>query len=156
MNNISRNRILLTIIGVLLITNLAVVIFFFNHKCMPTEPPHQPGFTERLKKEVGFTPDQMKIFEPKKKIFWDKMHQRFEEMKKTKENFYFQMYDPSIPDSVIIAKANLIGNEQKEIDLQVIRHFKEIRTLCSPDQFSRFDSLLPVIINRMTAPPAKK
>ncbi|MBA4166051.1 MAG: hypothetical protein H0X41_00635 [Chitinophagaceae bacterium] len=154
MNTISRNRVLLTIIGVLLITNLAVVIFFYNHKC--GEEPRQPGFTDRLKKEVGFTPGQMKIFEPKKKVFWDKMHQRFDEMKKTKENFYYQMYDPAIPDSVIEAKAEMIGNQQKEIDVQVIKHFKEIRTLCTPEQLPKFDSLLPLIIRRMTAPPGKK
>jgi len=154
MNTISRNRILVTIIGILLITNLAVVIFFFNHKC--AEVRRGPGFTERLKKEVGFTPEQLKVFEPKKKLFWGKMRQRFEEMKKSKESFYHQMYDPSIPDSVIQLKAAVIGNEQKEIDLQVIRHFKEVRMLCAPDQLSRFDSLLPMIIQRMTAPPERK
>ena len=98
----------------------------------------------------------MLVFEPKKKLFWDKMHQRFEEIKKTKEKFYFQMYDPSIPDSTLQANAGLIGNQQKELDLQVIRHFKDVRTLCTPDQLVKFDSLLPSIIKRMTALPGKK
>lgn len=154
MNNISRNRVLLTIIGVLLITNLVVVIIFFNHRC--PEQPHQPGFTERLKKEVAFTPGQMKIFEPKKKVFWSEMHQRLDQMKKTKEDFYRQLYDPSIPDSVINAKAQVIGDEQKEIDVHVLRHFKDLRTLCTPEQLPKFDSLLPMIVQRMTAPPGRK
>ena len=154
MNNITRNRILLAIIGALLLINLIVGLFFFNHKC--AEEQRGPGFTERLKKEVGFTPEQMKIFEPKKKAFWERMHQRFEEMKRTKENFYYQLYDPSIPDSVIRSKAEAIGNEQKEIDLQVIKHFKDIRTLCTPEQLPKYDSLLPLIIKRMTASPGKK
>lgn len=154
MDNISRNRVLLAIIGVLLITNLAVVIFFFNHRC--AEAPRGPGFTERLKKEVGFTPAQMQVFEPKKKLFWNSMHEKFEDIKKTKENFYFQMYDSSIPDSVIESKATVIGNKQKEIDLQVIRHFTEVRKLCTADQLPKFDSLLPQIIQRMTAPPGRK
>lgn len=155
MNNISRNRILITIIGVLLITNVTVAWFFFNHKCTE-EPPKGPGFTERLKKEVGFTPDQMKVFEPKKKVFSEKMHERFEKLKKTKENFYYQMYDASIPDSVIEAKADVIGDDQKEIDLMVIHHFKDIRTLCTDEQRPKYDSLLPLIIHRMTVLPGKK
>lgn len=154
MNNISRNRVLLTIIGVLLITNLIVVIIFFNHHC--TDQPHQPGFTERLKKEVKFTPEQLKIFEPKKKIFWDEMHRRLDQMKQTKESFYRQLYDPSIPDSVIDAKAQTIGDEQKQIDVQVLKHFKDLRTLCTPEQLPKFDSLLPMIVQRMTAPPGRK
>lgn len=153
MNN-SRNRILLALIGVLLLTNLAVVIFFYNHRC--PEEPRQPGFTDRLKKEVGFTAEQMKVYEPKKKAFWEGMHQRFADMKKTKEDFYYQMYDPSTPDSVISAKAEVIGAKQKEIDLQVLRHFREVRTMCTPDQLQKFDSLLPMIIQRMTSPPGRK
>jgi hypothetical protein len=154
MNSISRNRILLSIIGILLITNIAVVVFFLNHKCH--EEPRGPGFTERLKKEVGFTPEQMKVFEPKKRAFWDKMHRGFDNLKNTKEKFYYQMYDPSIPDSVIESRAEVIGKEQKELDLQVLRHFKDIRTICTPEQLPKFDSLLPLIIKRMTAPPGKR
>lgn len=143
------------IIGVLLITNLTVALFFYNHKCT-VETPKTPGFSERLKQEVGFTPDQMKVLEPRKKLFSQTMHEHFEKLKNTKERFYYQMYDASIPDSLIEARADSIGNEQKRIDLLVIRHFKDIRMLCTDEQRPKFDSLLPFIIHRMTAPPGKK
>jgi hypothetical protein len=96
------------------------------------------------------------MFEPRKKAFWDEMHQRLDQMKKTKEDFYRQMYDPSIPDSVINAKAAVIGHEQEEIDVHVLKHFKDLRTLCTPEQLPKFDSLLPMIVQRMTAPPGRK
>ena len=66
------------------------------------------------------------------------------------------MYDPSVPDSVIEAKADIIGKQQKDLDLFVIRHFKDIRTLCTPDQLPKYDSLLPPLIERMTARPERK
>lgn len=156
MNSVSRNKILIFIIAILLVTNIAMLIFFLKcHREKPIEEKRK-GFTERLKTEVGFTPQQMSVFEPKKKAFWDRMRARFEEMKKTKEAFYYQMYDPSIPDSVIVSKAEVIGDQQKELDLQVIRHFKDIRTLCTPDQLPKYDSLLPAIIKRMTDRPTRK
>jgi len=155
MNNISRNRMLLLIIAILLVTNVAMGLFFFNHHCGPEERK-TPGFSERLRKEVGFTPAQLKIFEPKKKAFWDAMHRRLEQLKKTKESFYYQMYDSTIADSVIDAKAEVIGQEQKEIDVQVLHHFKDLRKLCTPEQLPKFDSLLPMIIQRMTVAPGKK
>lgn len=155
MNTLSRNKILLSIIAILLITNIGMLIFFLRCNRHPVEEKRK-GFTERLKTEVGFTPQQMEIFEPKKKAFWDKMRARFDEIKKTKEDFYYQMYDPAIPDSVIVQKADVIGDQQKELDLQVIRHFKDVRKLCTPEQLPRYDSLLPAIIKRMTDRPSKK
>ena len=50
MNTISRNKILLSIIGILLVSNIAVVAIFVSHHCQ--EDPKKPGFTERLKKEA--------------------------------------------------------------------------------------------------------
>src|SRR5689334_10354179 len=155
MNTISRNKVLLTIIAVLLIANIAMLVFFFRFHNHPPEEK-RPGFTEKLKSQVGFSADQMKIAVPKKDAFWKDMRGRFEEMKKTKEKFYYQLYDPSIPDSVIELKAEKIGELQKQMDLKVIKHFKEIRKLCTPEQLPRFDSLLPPIIERMTARPGKK
>ncbi|MEO8583511.1 MAG: hypothetical protein ABI415_06930 [Flavitalea sp.] len=120
------------------------------------EEENKPGFTERLKKEVGFTPQQMSVFEPKKKAFWNDMRQRFDEIRSTKRQFYFQIYDPNVPDSTIENKALVIGKQQKDLDLQVIKHFKDVRKICSSEQVIKFDSLVPYIIQRMTALPDKR
>jgi protein CpxP len=156
MNQLSRNKILVSIIAILLITNLVMLITFFR-VCKPNPAEtKKPGFTEKLKNDVGFTPEQIAVFEPKKKVFWKRMRERFDEIKKTKETFYHQMYDPAIPDSTLESYADVIGKQQKELDLQVIRHFRDIRKMCTPEQLPKFDSLLPPIIERMTARPDKK
>jgi periplasmic protein CpxP/Spy len=152
----SKNKVLLAIIVILLLTNIGMLAFVFKNSNPPEPPPKGPGFTERLKKEVGFSEDQMKVFEPKKKIFWTSMHERLDRIKTAKENFYLQMYDASVPDSVLVAKADAIGNQQRDLDLYVIRHFKDVRMLCTPAQLIRFDSLLPTIIHRMTEIPGRK
>jgi periplasmic protein CpxP/Spy len=155
MNQLSRNKVLLTIIAILLITNIVMLVLFLKMK-PHTHEPKKLGFTEKLKNQVGFSAQQMAVFEPKKKIFWTRVRERSVDIKKTKEDFYKFMYDPSVPDSVLEAKADVIGKQQKELDLFVIRHFKEIRTLCTPDQLPKFDSLLPPLIERMTARPERK
>ncbi|HLA53715.1 MAG TPA: hypothetical protein VK618_10435 [Flavitalea sp.] len=156
MNSLSRNKVLLAIVVLLLLTNLGMLIFIFSMNRSSDPPRKGPGFTERLRKEVGFTEDQMKVFEPKKKAFWTMMNSRFEAMHNTKEQFYLQLYDPAIPDSILVSKASEIGNLQRDIDLQVIRHFKDVRKMCRPDQLIKYDSLLPPIIHRMTQIPGKK
>ena len=155
MNQLSRNKILLSILAILLITNIVMLVLFLKMKPHPQETKRL-GFTEKLKNQVGFSAQQMAVFEPKKKVFWASVRERFDEIKKTKEDFYKYMYDPSVPDSALEAKADLIGKQQRDLDLFVIRHFKEIRTLCTPDQLPKYDSLLPPLIERMTARPERK
>jgi protein CpxP len=155
MNRLSGNKVLLSIIAILLITNIVMLVLFLRMK-PAYEPPKKLGFTEKLKNQVGFTEQQMAVFEPRKKVFWDSVRQQFDQIKKTKEDFYKYMYDPSVPDSVLQAKAELIGTQQKDLDLFVIRHFKEIRTLCTPEQLPKYDSLLPPLIERMTARPERR
>ena len=155
MSQLSRNKVLLVIIAILFITNIVMLVLFLKVKTAH-QAPQKLGFTEKLKNQVGFTPQQMAVFEPKKKVFWARVRERFDEIKRTKEDFYQYMYNPSVPDSVIEAKAEIIGKQQKELDLFVIRHFKEIRTLCTPEQLSKYDSLLPPLIERMTARPERR
>jgi protein CpxP len=153
MNQVSGNKILLAIIAVLIITNIVMLVLFLRMKKPEAATTKKLGFTEKLKNEVGFTSEQMAVFEPRKKAFWKTMRERFEDMKKTKEAFYYQLYDPSIKDSVIESKAEVIGKQQKELDLFVIRHFKEVRALCTPQQLPKYDSLVPALIERLTARP---
>lgn len=155
MNQLSRNKVLLSIIAVLLITNLVMLFWFFNmHR--PGKEQKSPGFTEQLKTNVGFTKEQMAEFEPRKNLFWENMRKRFNDIKAAKVELYQFMYDPNAPDSLMETKAEVIGDQQKEMDLYVVRHFKEVRKLCTPEQLPKFDSLLPPIIERMTARPARK
>jgi periplasmic protein CpxP/Spy len=155
MNQLSRNKVLLTIIAILLVTNIVMLVLFLRMRPALQEPK-KLGFTEKLKNQVGFSAQQMAVFEPKKKVFWNSVRARFDEIKKTKEDFYNYMYDPTVPDSVLEAKAEIIGKQQKDLDLFVIKHFKDIRTLCTPEQLPKYDSLLPPLIERMTARPGRK
>lgn len=155
MNQVSRNKILLTIIAILLLTNIVMLVFFLKKK-PGQEGSKRLGFTEKLKNDVGFTQQQMEVYQPKRDKFWAKVREQFDTIKKTKVDFYHYMYDPAVPDSVIEAKADVIGKQQSDLDLFVVRHFKDIRTLCTPEQLPKYDSLLPPLIERMTARPERK
>jgi hypothetical protein len=155
MNQRSRNKISLVIIAILLVTNVVMLAMYFK-MCKTQGEPKRIGFTERLKKEVGFTPDQMSVYNVKKEAFLKGIRQRFDQIKKTKEDFYFQMYDSTVSDSTLQSKAAIIGDQQKDLDLHVIRHFKDVRKMCTHAQLPKYDSLLPSIIERMTSRPGRK
>jgi len=159
MNNIRRNKTLLFIIVILLLTNVIMVVFFFNmtRKAPPSEEPRRISFTDRLKTQVGFSDEQIKAFEPRRNEFWKEMRQKFDSIRDTKKDFFYMVYDSSVPDSVIVERSKLIGEQQQRLDLLVVRYYKDIRTLCTSEQVPKFDSLLPPIIERMVRPgPGRK
>ena len=155
MNQMSRNKISLAIIAVLLITNIVMLVLFLS-MCNKETEPRRKWFTERLKTEVGFTPEQMTVYDVKKQAFINGIRERFDEIKKTKEDFYYQMYDSTVTDSVLQAKASVIGEQQKDLDMHVIRHFRDVRKMCTHSQLPKYDSLLPYIIEKMTTRPGKR
>jgi protein CpxP len=108
------------------------------------------GITEFLQKDIGFSAEQLQKFGEMKNAHKEKMKPLFENLSKTKEHFYQLMKDPAVAESTLDSGASVIGQKQKELDLQTFRYFKNLRNLCTPDQLSRFDSLFPNILQKMT------
>ncbi len=156
MNALSKNKILLTIIAVLLLTNITLLILLSKSKQHRDREPHPISFNERVRTEVVLRDEQMSIFLPKRTAFWEGLRNRFDEIKQSKQEFYARMYDSTFTDSIMEAKAQIIGNQQKELDLFVIRHFQDIRKICTPEQLPRYDSIMPGIITMMMEPMKKK
>ena len=155
MNNISRNKVLLSIIAILLVADIIILVFLFWVKNPSGKNYHGEhtglGITEFVTKDIGFTTEQLKTFGEMKNAHREKMKPLFENLSKTKEQFYQLMKDQAVADSTLDSAASLIGQKQKELDLQTFSYFKSLRNLCTPDQLSRFDSLFPNILQKLTA-----
>ena len=108
-----------------------------------------------LEKEVGFDSIQMKRYQQLKEEHKAKIKPLFEDIHATKMRFYQYLQQPA-DDSVINNAAIAIGEKQKAIDLQIFRHFNELRTVCTPQQQPRFDSLIQRAVNKMTMPFRKR
>lgn len=151
MNNPSRNRNLLFIIGALVLTNVAVLAYFLWIK----KPPEtrrmdgKNGMTEMLKKEVGFTDDQVAQYKQLKDEQWATIKPMFDEMRKAKENLFRLLSDPNTSDSVVGQATDAIAEKQKALDLQTFRHFKKVRAVCTPDQLPKYDSMIQRMFRKM-------
>ena len=157
MSNNTRNTVFISIITVLLATNIALLVFFLWVK--PNRNLHpdtrRDTIAQSLENKIGFSQQQMAQYQRLKDDHREKMKPLFEDMRNTKEKFYGFLQQPS-SDSGINNAANLIGEKQKEIDLQIFHHFKELRDLCTVQQQPKFDSLIQQVIHRMSAPYHKR
>lgn len=152
----SNKRSLIFIIIFLLLTNIGVLGYFLWDR-NPPKPDKKPapgetGISAKLKNEVGFDDQQITEYRKLKEQHWATIKPMFGEMQKAKDSLYKLLSNESISDSLINATAEAIGQKQKAIDLQAFTHFKQIRSLCKPDQLAKYDSLVQRMIRKMGRP----
>ncbi|MBC7827130.1 MAG: hypothetical protein H7122_05255 [Chitinophagaceae bacterium] len=154
MNSSSRSRRLIVIITILLLTNIAILAFFLWPKSGESKSPGGPkpgyGMAETLKREVGLDSQQVKELNRLREEHWKKMKPLFEDLQNTKNDFYLLLKSPETPDSIINNAASKIGEKQKLIDIQVFQHFRNSRLVCTPAQTPKYDSIVQILIKRMS------
>jgi Spy/CpxP family protein refolding chaperone len=149
-----RNRNLLIIIGVLLLTNIGVLVYFLGKK-EPSKLPEpqtgkdRPGITEMLQKEVGFNDEQTAKYKLLKEKQKETIRPMYDDMRKMKDSLFRLLSYPETSDSLLNKMADAIAQKQKALDLQTFNHFKRVRILCTPEQQSKYDSMVLRMFRKM-------
>lgn len=152
MNNITKTKSLVAIIIFLLITNIAMLIFFIllSKPVDRRQRNHEyNGMYNSLQNEVGFSKDQLDQYQALRKVQRDKVRPLFNELRNAKKDFYGLMYNNDISDSLINVDADSIAQKQKTLDIQMFTYFKSIRNICTPGQIQKFDSSINKEVARM-------
>jgi len=153
-----RNRNLLIIIGVLLLTNIAVLIYFLGQR-KPEKPAtskgekDKNGIAEMLQKEVGFNDEQTAQYKQLKEKQRETIRPMYDDMRKAKDSLFRLLSYPQTNDSLLNKMADAIAQKQKTLDLQTFDHFKRVRTLCTPEQQPKYDSMVLRMFRKMGKTP---
>ncbi|SDC87383.1 Spy/CpxP family protein refolding chaperone [Niabella drilacis] len=148
MNNSARNRTLIFIIALLLITNLALLAYTFFFSKKPHPEREREGFTAALKNEVGFTDSQIEQFKQLKQKQWAGAKADMEQIRKIKQQLFDLTRRPVVADSTVEALADSIATLQKQAEVKSFHHFKATRAICTPEQQPKYDSLMTKIIRQ--------
>jgi len=158
MSNTTTNRNLLVIIGMLLLTNIAVLVYFLWVQ-KPTKPPvvnkDKNGLADMLKKDVGFNDEQVEQYKKLKDAQWNTIRPMFDDMRKVKDSLFRLLSSPTVDDSIVNKATDAIAKKQKALDLQTFNHFKKVRTLCTTDQQPRYDSMILRMFRKMGKQPKR-
>lgn len=151
--NTNSSKLLIFIIGVLLLTNIAM-IFLFVVPARSDKMHHRPSFSDSgmapvLRNEVGFTAEQIKAYETLRAGQRADVKQLFKDLRKSKENFYNGIYSTNENDSITESRADSIAINQKELDIHMYHYFTQIRKIATPAQLPQFDSSLKKVLTRM-------
>lgn len=159
MNNITRNKTLVFIIVLLLLTNIGLLFYFLSGKKHHPEKGRE-SFTNALKKEVGFSDAQIEQFNTQKKNNWAKAKADMDQIRNIKLALFDLVKKPEVSDSVVDQLTDSIANLQKRVEVNAFHHFRATRSICTPEQQAKYDSFMTKIIrqgrDRKSPPPAGK
>ena len=146
-----KSKILLIAIGTLLVANLVLLCFFITNN--PTEKKGMRGdrkamMTAFLKNDLGFNQQQLQQYNTLSQAHHTKIKAMFDEAGNDKEKQFKQMTTDDFSDSAISNTAILFADKQKEIQTVMFKHFKDVRSLCTPQQQPKFDLLFYTVMNR--------
>lgn len=157
MTYIKNNKVLVFIIGVLLLSNIAMLYFYLTKKnCEENKPKDKPRtefMVEKLKNDVGFTDSQIAQYREIRTKHKENMRPMFENIFYAKDSLYKLLVLPQAPsDSVVNHYLEEIGNKQEIIDQKIFNHFLTLKQLCTPEQVPRYDSTIQKVIKGMINP----
>lgn len=160
MNRPPRQKWLLVLVAILLLTNIATLSIYWFKKSAHEGGPGR--FSGNREKRMGqFMVDQMKFDANQQATYWKLRDsimaiQRpvMDSIRSAKKSFFDLLNQTEATDSMLTARSNEIADLQKKLDLVTFRHFQKVRAICRPDQLQKFDTVIKEIVNRMT--PFKK
>src|SRR2546430_12121174 len=126
-----RQRWLLVLVAILLITNIATLSIYWLKKPSHDGPP-DPG---RREKRMGqFMVDQMKFDAQQEAAYWklrDSMisTQRpvMDSIRTAKTRFFDLLNQNNVNDTELYNRSNEVADLQKKLDLATFRHFQNVR-----------------------------
>lgn len=158
MTYIRNNKVLVFIIAILLLSNIVLLFFFLSKDEKKKEEPKKSPrehMIEKLRKEVGFSDQQIAQYEDLSNKHKESMKPLFDDIHNTKDSLYKLLQQPVPPDSLFNHYLYMIGERQKIIDQKIFAHFLSLKQLCTPEQVPKYDTVIQRVIKGMINPPKK-
>ncbi|MBK8494223.1 MAG: hypothetical protein IPL50_03755 [Chitinophagaceae bacterium] len=158
-NDQNRSKVFITIIGILLVANIALVSFFLLKKDgrkPEKRPDRKTMIANFLKAEIGFSTMQLQQYDSLSTGHSEKIKNMFDSLRSNKDKQFKLLAMANFSDSAMNHIAEQSGETQKMMELKMFNHLKKIRLLCTPEQLPKFDSLFVKVLNRRNGEARKK
>lgn len=154
-----KNKLLLLIIGMLLITNIAMIVLLFTEKDGPgkrDKPDRRQYIMTYLEKEVGFNQAQLKEYDSLGTIHRNEIKQLFDSMARNRKVVLNELGTHSFSEPAMKVATEKITEQQSIVEYKMIQHLKAIRAICTAEQLPRFDTGFYKIVGKRQGVNGKK
>ena len=146
-----QKRVLLIIITILFLANIATLIIFFVGG--PIKKKHGRDYRKEkmqgyLKKELGFNDQQLNTYQTISNQHRQSIDTIYRNMRREKEIRFEEMSSQNFSDSSIGQSAARIAENQKMLEVKMLKHLREVRALGNVSQRIKFDTGFLRYMNR--------
>ena len=148
----STTKILTIAVILLLLVNIAMIIFMLNRGKRPHDGKNPRGKGndpfEMLAKELNMTNEQRSTHLKLRDEYFNSVRPLFDSVRTAKQAFFALIKETNINDSLVNSFANRIAERQLAADKLTFEHFRRVRGLYNPDQQKKYDELVLKMIQR--------
>jgi hypothetical protein len=153
----SANKILTIAVVLLLLTNIALVIFMLKGKDRVDgkrrERRGEP--VEMMAKELGMSEEQKTQYKKKRDEHFAAIRPLFDSISNVRKAFFGMVKADHANDSMVSGYSNHIAAIQSTIDKLTLTHFRTVRGMFKDEQQKKYDDFVQKIIQRMSAHPGR-
>lgn len=145
----STNKILTIAIVLLLLVNIAMVIFIVKGR-RPYDSRRGKGGNpvEMMEKELNMTEQQKSEVKKLRDDHFAKIRPLFDSVRVAKSAFFGLIKDPNVSDNTLGVYSKRITEAQAAVDKLTFAHFRSVRALLNPDQQVKYDEFVQKMMQR--------
>jgi predicted RND superfamily exporter protein len=133
---------------VLLTSNMVLAFFlFFSNDKKEKNRDNQEERAMAIYKEIGLDSNQIVVFKKEKDDYFNSMRPIWNENRKTKDSLYKKLELNSSDRNVQLLLDQMSDLDQYS-DSFTFAHFSKLRELLTIEQQTRFDTIIPKLVNR--------
>jgi protein CpxP len=136
------------LVFILLLSNMVLAFFlFFANDKKSRKKENGEDWAMKIYNEIGLDSMQIVIFKKEKDIFFETMRPVWNENRQAKENLYKKLASNS-SDTSVLQLLSQIERTNHYSDSFTFTHFVKLRSMCTPEQQVRFDTIIPKLVLR--------
>ena len=154
----SNAKILTTAVILLLLVNIALVIFIVKGRNRHYEKHsgRKGGPFEMMVKELNMTDQQQKDFQQLKDEHFKNIRPLFDSVRTAKVAFFGLIKDSNVNDSILNLYGKRITEIQSVVDNRTFAHFRSVRNLLDAGQQNKFDEFVQKMMQRQGGPGGRR
>lgn len=150
-----RNKFLVILVLLLLVTNAGMLWYFMSNDCDNHDKKEEK--LSRNDKQVAYMVKELGLDSVQKAEYIALRVRRDSALRPLNDNLreaklrlMDYLKESNVSDSVVAAATAQIAARQQPIELEFYKHFGRVRSICKPEQVAKYDSMLVHFVNKNT------
>lgn len=138
-----KQTILIVLLIVLFLSN---VFFIFHHVGRFGHKDHKSRFS--MVEELNFNQEQQEAYNTMKNAHFEKMKSYSKRISELKQEMYYNVGEEEISETFLDSVTDLIAAEEKNKDLEMYKHIRDVREICNDKQKAQLSKIINDAIER--------